>query len=273
MSMVRSDADYFLSKISRPAYLKLRTVPIERRYRFILSDLTHEEYSFLKADFVEDVDFLRLSDRVFQSLISVAFRNGFQLEGFEASGKGYVRYGREETKWDHARTYSELTELADRQVKAYVLNLGNGTVSVTARKDLNFFVTRADRESAKLVFLLATDALSQSSSLFNELSGFKLRVRNNGHGPEQIKPIIFSGSGQEIEASLDRLKSEFNVRPLLQDPIDSVLILQDKRLLKSYIRIVVRRPFLIAVPEIRTNLESVIGMVEALESAGGARVA
>ena len=273
MSLVRTESDYFLSKLSSQAYLRLRTVPVDRKYRLIVSDFTHEEYAGFKSDFINDIDFLRLSDEAFQSMISTASEDELLLDGFDASGAGRVSFNSKDTGWDHWKMYEELRAQSDRGLKPYVLSFRKGDLSLTVRKDLNFFVTRLERETAMWIHTIITEVLKRAKESFDNLSKFKVRQRYDQNTPPSVIPIIFSDFGAGFPAIVKSMEPEFNIRYVTKDPVDPVVMFQDRRLPGSSIRLTMRHPYVIATPEIRTNLESTLILVDSLKGMGGKRIA
>lgn len=273
LSLVRTETEYFLSKLSSPSYLKLRTVPLERKYRFIISDFTHEEYENFKSDFIEEIDFLRLSDVSFQSLVGVASGNEIFLSGFESRGAGRVSFNSRDTGWDHWELYKEMKREADRGIKPFFLQFQKDDTQISLRKDLNFFVSKIDREAARWINFLSTEIMKNYRASFEELSNFKIKRKTDRESNPQMLSIVFTGQFNDFRGIISNIESEFSLKYVRKDPVNPEILIQDKRLPESFIRLDFRFPYLIAVPSLRTNLESSLALMDIVLSNGGTRVA
>lgn len=263
-TLVRTSGDFFINKIHNQDYFNIRSIPIEKNYRFIISSFTHEEYQNFKDDFWQDVDFLKIPREDFEYLPELAILAGYNFDEFKASGRGRIDLRAPNSEKGSDQLLKDMAENTKRGMKPYHLTFSVAGKAVSVRSDLNFFLTAHERTSVDLIYRITEYVLSRNKADFDSYASLKIAPKASEREFMDIRTVSFAIPLEKKESFLRNL-SEWFIIGKLDNPseTESVYLYEKNQDLPTF-RINFESGRIVLVPTTTSKVESVINLKEAL---------
>lgn len=263
-TLVRTSGDFFINKIHNQDYFNIRSIPIEKNYRFIISSFTHEEYQNFKEDFWQDIDFLKIPRNDFEYLPEIAILSGYNFDEFKASGRGKIDIRAPENPKGSDQLLKEMEENSRRGMRPYNYTFSVSGKSVSVRSDLNFFLTTHERTSIDLVFKITEYVLSKNKADFDLYASLKILPKASAQEFMGMKTISFALPEIAKERFVRDISEWFILgKQDISSKTESIYLYEKNQDVPTF-RVNFEKNKIVLVPTITSKVESIVNLKEAL---------
>lgn len=265
LTLVRTTGEFFVSKIHNMRYVHIRSIPVEKNYRFIISSFTHEEYQEFKNDFWNDVDFLKIPQNDFEYLPEYARSIGYEFRNFRSSGPGTINLNSPKDQNGSKKLIEYMVENKSKGFLPYHLTFSLSRNTVSIRNDFNFFLKSNNIEIIKLVYQITDFILSKNKEKFEKYASLKLGFKLNDSDFVPITThLINLHNEQRKKDFVTLLSTKFLMGDFERNgDVESTYVF-DRHRFESSVRINFISNDVILVPTIGTKLEFLLTLDEFL---------
>ncbi len=175
ITLVRFLKDTFFSKLTTSGFSRIKMIPLSDDYRFVVSSLTHSEFSEFKRENSDQLGFLRIDSPLFADIVDIAEKHEFTLTEYYSSGPGKMAISSSSA----GRTLLEdMLSKAKEGFLPYMIKVERENSKMRIRADFNIFASKMGFQEASLVYDIAHLVLSKRRELFEY---FFRMIHDGGH--------------------------------------------------------------------------------------------